>query len=195
MKFGSLTSLTINKLMSRIGKKPIEIPQGVEVKIDGQRVVIKGPRGELSRHVRPEISVVFDGQKIILSPKKTSKQTNALWGLFRVLLYNMVEGVTKGFEKKLEIEGVGYRANIEGEDLVLQVGFSHPVKIKALEGIKFVVEKNIISVSGNDKELVGELAAKIKNVRKAEPYKGRGIKYLGEKIRRKLGKRAAATTA
>ena len=181
--------------MSRIGKKPILIPEGVEVKIEGQKVIIKGPKGELSKEVRPEVKVEMKEGKIFVSPQKETKKTSAFLGLFRVLLFNMVEGVTKGFEKKLEIEGVGYKANIEGEQLVLNVGFSHPVKIKAPSGIKFSVEKNVITVSGSDKGLIGEIAAKVKAVRPPEPYKGKGIKYAGEQIRRKLGKKAVSTTA
>lgn len=180
--------------MSRIGKKPILIPQGVEVKIDNGKAMVKGPKGELSKEIRPEIEIVVDGDKIVIKPKKETKQTKALWGLFRVCLYNMVKGVTEGYEKKLEIEGIGYRANLDGQNLVLQMGFSHPVKIKTTEGIKFSIEKNIITVSGINKELVGEIAAKIRAVKPPEPYKGKGIKYLGEHIRRKLGKKTVATT-
>ena len=180
--------------MSRIGKKPIEIPQGVEVKTDNQEVVIKGPKGELSRKIRPEIKVAVKEGKVIVSPQKEIKETKAFWGLTRTLLANMIQGVTEGFEKKLEIIGVGYRANLEGEDLVLQVGFSHLVKMKKPEGITFSVEKNVIGVSGIDKQLVGETAAKIRRVRPPDPYKGKGIRYLGEVVRKKEGKKAVVST-
>ena len=190
--------------MSRVGKKPIEIPEGVEVKINGQKVLIKGPRGELSLEVRPEIKVETKDyyppatlpakgrapRKIFVTPKIETKKTRAFWGLTRTLLQNIIKGVSCGYEKKLEIEGVGYRANLEGQDLVLNIGFSHPVKIKAPAGIKFVVEKNTITVFGIDKGRVGEVAAKIRRVRPPEPYKGKGIKYAGEQIRRKVGKKA-----
>jgi len=176
--------------MSRIGKKPIEIPQGVDVKIEGQQVKIKGPRGELQKSVRPEVSVALKEGKIFLTG-----QNSSFLGLTRALLANMVKGVTEGYEKKLELEGVGYKVALEGQDLVLNVGFTHPVKIKAPEGIKFSVEKNVITVSGINKELVGQIAAKIRFVNPPEPYKGKGIRYQGEQVRRKLGKRAATTTA
>jgi len=176
--------------MSRVGKKPILIPEGVEVKIEGQRVMVKGPKGELSREIRPEIKVEAKGKEIFLLPQIETKKTKALWGLTRALLANMIKGVTEGFEKKLEIEGIGFRASVEGENLVLYVGFTHPIRIKAPEGIKFSVEKNIITVSGVDKEIVSQIAAKIRKVKPPEPYKGKGIRYLGEVIRRKVGKKA-----
>jgi len=199
--------------MSRVGKKLIEIPEDVEVKVEGNKVTIKGPKGELQKEVRPEVKVEIkepasakasafgstksvSGQtksagkgKIFISPRKETKKTKAFWGLTRALLFNMVKGVTEGYEKKLQIEGVGYRATLEGEDLVLQVGFSHPVKIKKPEGVNFLMEKNIITVSGIDKELVGQIAAKIRKVRPPEPYKGKGIRYVGEEVRRKAGKK------
>lgn len=179
--------------MSRIGQKPILIPDNVEVKIDGQKVKIQGPKGELQREIRPEIKVELKEKKIFLSPKIESKQTKAFWGLSRTLLFNMVMGVTEGFEKKLEIRGIGYKVRKEGEDLILEVGFTHSVKIKVVEGIKFSVEKNVITVSGIDKEKVGQVAAKIRKVKRPEPYKGKGIRYLGEVVRRKPGKKAVTT--
>jgi len=179
--------------MSRIGKKPIEIPKEVEVKIENQEITIKGPKGESSQKIRPEIEVVTKEGKILVSPKKETKETKAFWGLTRALLANIIQGVTEGFEKKLEIKGVGYKANLEGEDLILQLGFSHPVKIKKPEGIKFLIEKNIISVSGINKQLVGEAAARIRQVRPPDSYKGKGIRYLGEIVKKKEGKRAATT--
>jgi len=177
--------------MSRIGKKPILIPVGVEVKIDGQKIVVKGPKGEISREIRPEIKVEIKEGEIILSPQRETKETNAFWGLTRALVFNMVKGVTDGYEKKLQIEGIGFKANIEEDSLVLKLGFSHPVKVKQPEGIKFTVEKNIVSVSGFNKELVGQLAAKIRKICPPEPYKGTGIRYVGEVVRRKAGKKVA----
>jgi len=175
--------------MSRIGKKPILIPPGVEVKIEGQKVVIRGPKGELLRQVPPEIKIETSEGKIFVSVQIVTKKTKALWGTTRQLISNMIDGVTKGFERKLEIEGLGYRASLEGENLVLEIGFAQPVKIKKPEGIKFSVEKNVIIVSGIDKELVGQIAAKVRAVRPPEPYKGKGIRYFGEVIRRKAGKK------
>ena len=192
--------------MSRIGKKPILIPEDVEVKIEpaqvsskfgageGQKVVVKGPKGELSQEVRPEIKVETKGGQIFISPKIETKRTSAFWGLTRALIANMIRGVTEGYEKKLEIEGLGYRAQLEGENLVLSVGFTHPVKIDCPSGIKFSIGKNVITVSGADKELVGQIASKIRKVRPPEPYKGKGIKYQGEVIRRKAGKKVVTTT-
>jgi len=177
--------------MSRIGKKPILIPAGVEVKIDGQKIVVKGPKGEISREIRPEIKVEIKEGEIILSPQRETKETNAFWGLTRALVFNMVKGVTDGYEKKLQIEGIGFKANIEEDSLVLKLGFSHPVKVKQPEGIKLTVEKNIVSVSGFNKELVGQLAAKIRKICPPEPYKGTGIRYVGEVVRRKAGKKVA----
>mgnify|MGYP000340530028 CR=1 FL=1 len=179
--------------MSRIGKKQIEIPEGVEIKIEGEKVTVKGPKGEISKKFRKEIGFDIKDKKIFVIPKIESKMTKALWGTYRQILFNMIEGVVKGFEKKLEIEGIGYKASMEGENLVLRVGFSHPVVVKPPRGIKISVNNNIITVFGIDKELVGQVAANIKKVKEAEPYKGKGIKYLGEKIRRKVGKKVAAT--
>lgn len=179
--------------MSRVGKKPIEIPAGVEVSIEKNEVSVKGPKGELKAKINPEIKIEQKDNQLIVTPVEKTKTSNAFWGLSRSLVFNMIEGVTKGYEKKLEIQGVGYRASLEGEDLVLLVGFSHPVKIKKPEGIKFEIEKNIITVSGIDKELVGQIAAKIRSVKKPEPYKGKGIRYLGEEVRRKAGKKAVGT--
>ena len=189
--------------MSRIGKKPIEIPEGVEVRAEGDKVKVKGPKGELEKEFSPEMRIELKEGKVFVSPQAETpqenqlatagrtKKTKALWGLTRALISNLILGVTNGFEKKLEIEGLGYRALTEGEELTLQIGFTHPVKIKAPAGIKFLVEKNIITVLGPDKELVGQIAAKIRKVRPPEPYKGKGIRYAGEQIRRKAGKRAA----
>lgn len=180
--------------MSRIGKKPIQIPEGVEVSMQDEEITVKGPKGELKRNLRSEVKVEKKDNQIIVSLKENSpagrKNSKSFWGLSRTLIFNMIEGVLKGHQKQLEIQGVGYRANLEGEDLVLQVGFSHPVNIKKPEGINFAVEKNIITISGIEKELVGQVAAKIREVRKPEPYKGKGIRYVGEHVRRKVGKKA-----
>lgn len=181
--------------MSRIGKKPIEISEGAEVAADGQKVTVKGPKGELSFEVRPEIRVEVRDSKVFVSVKRQTKQSRAFWGLTRALLANMVEGVVKGYEKRLEINGLGYKAAMQGEELVLNAGFSHPVKIKAPEGIKISVEKNVIIISGIDKQLVGLTASRIRKVRPAEPYKGKGLKYEGEVVRRKAGKKVAAAAA
>ena len=179
--------------MSRIGKKPILIPEGVEVKIEDSKITVKGPKGELQREIRPEIKLEVREGKILVTPQKKTKGTKAFWGLTRALVFNMIKGVTERYEKKLQLEGVGYKANLEGEDLVLQVGFSHPVKIKKPEGVSFSVEKNIITISGINKELVGQIAAKIRKVRPPEPYKGKGIRYVGEEVRRKTGKKVVGT--
>lgn len=181
--------------MSRIGKKTIQIPEGVEVKIEGQKVTTKGPKGELVRTFLPDVKIEQKEKELSVVPIYENKRKNAIWGLSRALLNNMVEGVQSGYEKKLEIEGIGYRAVIEGADLTLYAGFTHPVKIKCPEGIKFLVEKNVITVSGPNKELVGLLASQIRKVRKPEPYKGKGIRYQGEIVRRKAGKRVTTTGA
>lgn len=175
--------------MSRVGKKPILIPEGVEVKIEGQKVIAKGEKGELQREVRPEIGIEAKDKKIFITPKIKTKKTKAFWGLTRALISNMIKGVTEGYEKKLGIEGLGFRALLEGEDLVLYVGFSHPIKVKAPQGINFLVEKNIITVSGIDKEIVSQTAANIRKIKPPEPYKGKGIRYIGEVVRRKVGKK------
>jgi len=178
--------------MSRIGKKPILIPAGTEVKIEGSAFIVKGQKGELSRNIPAEVKMETKDGKIFIYPQIETKRTKSLWGLTRALIFNMIKGVTEGYEKKLEIEGVGYQAQVKGEELELKVGYINTIKIKAPEGIKFSVEKNIISVSGLDKELVGQVASRIRKVKPAEPYKGKGIKYFGETIRRKVGKRVVA---
>ena len=177
--------------MSRIGRQPIEIPQGVSVTIEGSHVSVKGPKGELERNIRLEIEAVVSDNVIHVTPKEGAKKPEAMWGLTRSLIANMVQGVAEGYVKKLEIEGVGYKAEATGDSITLQVGFSHPVIVKAPENIAFSVEKNIITISGADKEKVGQFASSIKRVKPVEPYKGKGIKYEGEAVRRKLGKRAA----
>lgn len=181
--------------MSRVGKKPIQIPIGVEVKLEGQKIIVKGPKGELSREFNPEIKTEVKEGKIFVSLQKQTKKSLSLWGLNRTLIFNMVKGVTDGFEKKLQLEGIGYKVRVEGVNLILNIGFSHPVEIKCPNGIQFLVDKNnIITVSGIDKELVGQIAAKIRAVKPTEPYQGKGLKYIGEVVRRKEGKKVAATT-
>jgi len=186
--------------MSRIGKKPIEIPAGVTVDITGSQMKVVGPKGELSRSLPARVHLEKTDSQILVSlGEKTSAsrelhRPKALWGLVRQLVFNMVEGVSKGYEKKLEIEGVGYKAQVQGKDLVLDVGFSHTVTIEGSAGVNFAVDKNVITVSGIDKEAVGQTAAKIRKTKPVEPYKGKGIKYQGEYVRRKLGKRVAGAT-
>lgn len=180
--------------MSLIGKKPILIPPGVEVKTEGQKVIISGPKGILIREIRPEVGLAIENNQIKVSPRLETKKSKAFWGLTRALINSMVKGVAEGYEKKLEIEGLGYKAFLEGNNLVLKVGFTHPIRIECPEGIKFLVEKNIITVSGANKETVSQIAAKIRAVQPPEPYKGKGIRYLGEKIRKKIGKKAVTAT-
>ncbi len=178
--------------MSRIGKKPIEIPAGVEISIDGARVRVKGPKGELARDFGAGVLVTKEDSLATVTPQNESKAARALWGTVRMHLANMIQGVTQEFTKQLQIEGIGYRAAVEGKNLVLNMGFTHPVTVGAEPGIVFKVDKNIIAVSGSDKELVSKIAAQIRRVRPPEPYKGKGIRYLGEKVRKKEGKKAAA---
>ena len=180
--------------MSRIGKKPIEIPEGVNVEIAEKEIKVSGPKGELKQSLHHEIKVESKDGKILVSPKtELSKKGRGLWGLYRALISNMVLGVSKGFEKKLEIEGVGFKAAVDADGLTMNLGFTNPVKIKKIDGVNFSVEKNVITVSGPDKERVGHIAALIRKQKKAEPYKGKGIKYQGEKIRRKEGKKVVAS--
>jgi large subunit ribosomal protein L6 len=182
--------------MSRIGKKPILIPKGVEVKIDKNFVIVKGAKGELSFKIHPRVEIMIEGSEINIKVKNPEiKEDKALWGLYGSVIKNMIFGVTNGFSKKLEINGVGYRAQVSGEKLTLNVGFSHPVEFTIPKGAAIAVDKNVISVSGLDKQLVGETAARIRAIRPPEPYKGKGIKYIDEIIRRKAGKAAKAAGA
>ena len=175
--------------MSRIGKKPVEIPSGVDVKIDGSDVVVKGSKGELSRSFNERIGFDVDDNVITLTRPDDSRESRALHGLSRALFNNMVVGVSEGFSKELEIHGVGYRASLKGRNVELLVGYSHPVEVEAPDGITFEVpEQTKIVVSGIDKEQVGQVAANIRKVRPPEPYKGKGIRYSGEYVRRKAGK-------
>ncbi len=182
--------------MSRVGKKLIEIPQGVTAKIEAGKVVIIGPKGTLEQKFRSELNCTLKDNKIAVERKADDLLSKSLHGLTRTLIANMIEGVTKGFYKTLEIQGTGYRASMEGENLKIIVGFSHPVIVKPPAGIKFQVEGTaIIKILGADKQLVGQMAAAIRNVKKVEPYKGKGIRYQGEKVRRKAGKAAKAGAA
>ena len=176
--------------MSRIGKRTITVPKAVTVTIDGQTVSVKGPKGERSWTVADEIEVKFEDGEINLVARNDSQRASAMWGLSRTLVDNMVVGVTDGFERVLELVGVGYRAALKGSDLSLQLGFSHEVDVKAPAGVTFTVPKQTeIRISGNDKQVVGELAANIRKLRPPEPYKGKGVRYAGEKVRRKEGKK------
>ncbi len=180
--------------MSRIGKKPIEIPQGVTATVSEKEIIVKGPKGELKQVIHPEIKIEVQGNQILVAPKtELSKKGRGLWGLYGALVANMVEGVSKGFEKKLEIEGVGFKAAVEADGLLLNLGFTNPIKIKKIDGVDFKVEKNLITISGANKEKVGHIAALVRKQKKAEPYKGKGIKYQGERIRRKEGKKVVAS--
>lgn len=175
--------------MSRIGRKPITIPAGTKTEINGNTLTVSGPKGKLTRTFRGEVSLELNENILNVNRAGDSKLQRSLHGLSRTLVFNMVEGVTNGFTKSLELVGVGYRCQIQGKKLVIQVGYSHPVEIDPPEGIEIAIEgNNKVHVKGADKQLVGDLAAKIRAVRKPEPYKGKGIKYSFEKIRRKAGK-------
>lgn len=180
--------------MSRVGKKPIPVPSAVRVTLADRIVTVAGPKGTLTRELPPEVGLVIGDGHVTVVSEGVSRRAPALWGLARSLVANMVVGVTAGFEKKLEFEGVGYRAASEGSTLVLSLGFSHPVRFPAPEGIALKVEKQTITVSGADKEAVGMTAAAIRNLKRPEPYKGKGIRYQGEVIRRKAGKKAVASS-
>jgi len=176
--------------MSRIGKKAVPVPAGVTVTIDGQTVAVKGPKGELAWTVAEEIEVKQEGGELTLSKRVETTRAQAMWGLSRTLVANMVQGVTQGYEQTLELVGVGYRAAMKGTNLSMQLGFSHDVDIKAPEGISFAVPKQTeVKVAGIDKQLVGETAARIRRIRPPEPYKGKGVRYQGETVRRKEGKK------
>ena len=175
--------------MSRIGKRPITIPAKVQITIDGSHIAVKGPKGELSRILPAAVTLEQQGETLLVLRRDESRTSQQLHGLSRTLVANMVQGVSEGFQRRLEIQGVGYRAQIQGRNLNLNVGYSHPVQIEPPEGIQLAVEGNTnVLVSGFDKELVGNTAARIRQVRPPEPYKGKGIRYAGEVVRRKAGK-------
>ena len=176
--------------MSRIGKKAVALPSGVQVTLDGQTVTVKGPKGQLSWTVAEEIEVRQDGQELLLTKRGEGPRAQAMWGLSRTLVANMVTGVTTGFERSLELVGVGYRAAMKGNALSMQLGFSHEVDVPPPAGISFAVPKQTeIKISGIDKQQVGEIAAQIRRLRPPEPYKGKGVRYAGEQVRRKEGKK------
>lgn len=178
--------------MSRIGKRPIPVPAGITAEVQGQLVTVKGPKGELARVVHSEMSVTLEGGQITVGRPSDETRHKALHGLTRTLIANMVEGVAKGYQKTLEIQGVGYKAEAVKGGLNVVVGYSHPVAVKAPEGITFAVENNtVVRVSGPNKELVGQVAAELRQIRPPEPYKGKGIRYQGERVRRKAGKTGA----
>lgn len=176
--------------MSRLGKQTIAIPNGVEVNFNDGVLTVKGPKGTLTRKVRDEVSVTINDDGIKFDPAKETDKAYALWGTFASHAVNMIHGVTEGFTKVLEIEGVGYRAEVKGNSLVLNVGYSHSVEMPFPEGVTATVEKNEITITGYDKEVVGQYAANVRAVREPEPYKGKGIHYQGEYIIRKQGKKA-----
>jgi large subunit ribosomal protein L6 len=179
--------------MSRIGKKPVPLPKGVTAQVEGQRVSVKGPKGEIGRTVHPELAVALEDNAIVVRRPSDESRHRALHGLTRTLIANMVDGVTKGFSKQLEIQGVGYKAEAKPFGVQLVVGFSHPVPYHAPQGIKITVDNNVlVKIEGVDKELVGQVAAELRAVRPPEPYKGKGIRYVGEQVRRKAGKTAQA---
>jgi large subunit ribosomal protein L6 len=179
--------------MSRIGKKPILIPAGVEVKINDGVFSAKGPKGENSRIFKNDIDIAINDGIITLNPVRQTKELSALWGTYASHIQNMIKGVTDGFEKKLIIEGIGFKAQLDGANLVLSLGLSHPVKKEIPQGIKVTTEKSLITISGIDKEKVGQFSAEVRALKKPEPYKGKGIRYENEIIRRKAGKKATAT--
>jgi len=175
--------------MSRIGKRPIPIPPKVTLTLDGQKVTVKGPKGELSRVLPGEVILEQEGDTLLVKRRDESRVARQRHGLCRTLVANMVDGVSQGFERRLEIQGVGYRAQVQGKNLILNVGYSKPVEMQPPEGITVAVENNTnVIVSGINKEVVGNMAAKIRAVRPPEPYKGKGIRYAGEQVRRKAGK-------
>lgn len=182
--------------MSRVGKKPLPLPPGVEVKVEGSTVRVKGPKGQLALQLHPRVQARVDAQGVsvtVTDPKLV--KDSALWGLFRRLIGNMVTGVTKGYEEKLEISGVGFKAALQGKNLKLEVGYSHDVDFPIPEGVSVTVDKNVITVTGIDKQLVGETAASIRHIKPVEPYQLKGIKYVDEYVKQKAGKAAKAGAA
>ena len=179
--------------MSKIGQLPIKVPQGVTVEVSGSNVSITGPKGKLEVNFKKDlVEVKVEEGNVLVTLKKESKIARSLWGTIRMLIANSITGVTEGWKKQLELVGTGYRSEVQGNTLVLTVGYSHPVKIEAPEGITFKVEKSVINVDGIDKQVVGQVSANIRASRPPEPYKGKGVKYVGEVIRRKAGKAAKA---
>ncbi len=177
--------------MSRIGKRIIGIPEKTEVIIQNGEILVKGPKGELRRPLRPEIDVVCENNEVKVMPLRKGNFSNAIWGTYSSHISNMIEGVNTPFQKKLIIEGVGYKSELKGDTIVMALGFSHPVIIKIPSDINLTIEKNVISITGINKESVGEFSAKIRGMKKPEPYKGKGIRYSDEVVRRKQGKKSA----
>lgn len=178
--------------MSRIGKKAIPVPAGTEVKISGDSISVKGKGGELTRPLHSAVSVVLENNEVTVSPKGKTRLARALWGTYAAHVKNMISGVNEPFTKKLSVEGIGYRAEVSGTNVKLQVGFSHPVVVAVPQGVSVTVEKNLITVAGADKDKVGQFAASLRLIKKPEPYKGKGIRYEGEVVRMKQGKKVAA---
>ena len=177
--------------MSRIGKKPINIPEKTEVKQEGGVITVKGPKGELVRSFRPEVDIKIDGDTITLTPSNNSKFSRSLWGTYGSHLLNMIKGVNELFEKKLIVKGVGYKSDVVGDKIILSLGFSHKIELNIPKGLDVDAKKDTITILGIDKEKVGQFASQIRSYRKPEPYKGKGIRYEDEKIRRKEGKKTA----
>lgn len=178
--------------MSRLGKQPITIPQGVTCVFANGVLTVKGPKGELSRSFKDGITLTVDGNTITLVPREETNENRALWGTYAAHIHNMIKGVTEGFTKKLEIEGVGYRAEVQGSKIKLSVGFSHPVELIAPAGVSMTAEKSLITITGPDIDVVGQFAADVRGTKKPEPYKGKGIHYVGEYIIRKQGKKGVS---
>jgi large subunit ribosomal protein L6 len=177
--------------MSRIGKMPIPIPKDVSVDLKGSLITVKGPKGELKQVIHPKVTVITEENQVLVSVGDDTKESKSLHGLFRSLIANLVTGVTSGFEKALDIVGVGYRAELSGNTATFHLGYSHPIIFELPDGIKAKIDKTRITINGIDKELVGRTAAKIRGFRKPEPYKGKGIRYINETVKRKAGKTAA----
>jgi large subunit ribosomal protein L6 len=177
--------------MSRLGKKPIVVPDSTEISFTDGLLTVKGPKGELKREFKKDIAINVVGKEITLIPKDDSGETNALWGTYSSHIRNMIEGVNEGYQKKLILEGVGYKSEVQGNKMVMALGFSHPVHVEIPAGLKVTAEKNLITVSGIDKELVGQFSAELRSNKKPEPYKGKGMRYEKEVIRRKQGKKTA----
>ena len=177
--------------MSRIGKKGITVPEKTTVTVDGGTVSVKGPLGELSRVFKKNITITVNGNEVVLVPVKETLENKALWGAYASHIQNMTEGVTKGYEKRMIVEGVGYKAEVTPTDITLKVGFSHPVKVSIPKGLKVAMDKGVLVVNGIDKELVSSFAAGLRSIKKPEPYKGKGIRFENEVVRRKEGKKTA----
>ncbi len=177
--------------MSRIGKQVITLPEKTELTLSGRSVLVKGPLGEITKSFNPEIEIKVNGREVTLEPKRLTLENRALWGTYASHLKNMVSGVNKPFEKKLILEGIGFKSEVKGEEIVFALGFSHPVQVKIPAGLKVTAEKNNITISGVNKEMVGEFAASIRALKKPEPYKGKGMRYHDEVVKRKQGKKTA----